>query len=186
MNIYIYLVDFFFSSRRRQTMSALVTGVQTCALPILIEIEMHVAAGPDDFMRGEIAHLGDHARQQRRLEDVERKAEPKVARSLEEQTRQPAVAADVKLIGHVAGRQRHTVKVRYVTTGEDVAPRPRIVPKRIDQRRDLVVPLLGAAEKPVDRRFVARHSEESRVWQEWCSTFRSRWQPFHLTKHKYH
>src|SRR3546814_13801664 len=31
---YIYLVVFFFSSRRRHTRCALVTGVQTCALPI--------------------------------------------------------------------------------------------------------------------------------------------------------
>src|SRR3546814_7948710 len=56
----------------------------------------------------------------------------------------------------MARQQPHAINVRYVPTGEDVAPRPRIVPKRIDQRRDLVVPLLGAAEKPVDRRFVAR------------------------------
>src|SRR3546814_9104988 len=30
-----YIVCFFFSSRRRHTICALVTGVQTCALPIL-------------------------------------------------------------------------------------------------------------------------------------------------------
>src|SRR3546814_9107846 len=30
-----YIFDFFFSSRRRHTRCALVTGVQTCALPIL-------------------------------------------------------------------------------------------------------------------------------------------------------
>src|SRR3546814_3518371 len=30
----MYHVDFFFSSRRRHTRFALVTGVQTCALPI--------------------------------------------------------------------------------------------------------------------------------------------------------
>src|SRR3546814_5495164 len=29
-----YVMDFFFSSRRRHTRCALVTGVQTCALPI--------------------------------------------------------------------------------------------------------------------------------------------------------
>src|SRR3546814_8165390 len=32
---YLYCVFFFFSSRRRHTSCALVTGVQTCALPIL-------------------------------------------------------------------------------------------------------------------------------------------------------
>src|SRR3546814_5652840 len=30
----MYFIDFFFSSRRRHTRCALVTGVQTCALPI--------------------------------------------------------------------------------------------------------------------------------------------------------
>src|SRR3546814_9279816 len=33
--IYLCLLLFFFSSRRRHTRCALVTGVQTCALPIL-------------------------------------------------------------------------------------------------------------------------------------------------------
>src|SRR3546814_3753263 len=33
--IYLLCCDFFFSSRRRHTRCALVTGVQTCALPIL-------------------------------------------------------------------------------------------------------------------------------------------------------
>src|SRR3546814_20027654 len=32
---FLYVVFFFFSSRRRHTRCALVTGVQTCALPIL-------------------------------------------------------------------------------------------------------------------------------------------------------
>src|SRR3546814_6285360 len=32
--MHIQIVDFFFSSRRRHTRCALVTGVQTCALPI--------------------------------------------------------------------------------------------------------------------------------------------------------
>src|SRR3546814_1533584 len=35
----LYVCFFFFSSRRRHTRCALVTGVQTCALPILILVE---------------------------------------------------------------------------------------------------------------------------------------------------
>src|SRR3546814_5468335 len=38
---------FFFSSRRRHTSCALVTGVQTCALPILAE--RHMRAAMDDL-----------------------------------------------------------------------------------------------------------------------------------------
>src|SRR3546814_9251916 len=33
---YVFLCSFFFSSRRRHTRCALVTGVQTCALPIYL------------------------------------------------------------------------------------------------------------------------------------------------------
>src|SRR3546814_1323764 len=34
---FFYFCFFFFSSRRRHTRCALVTGVQTCALPILVD-----------------------------------------------------------------------------------------------------------------------------------------------------
>src|SRR3546814_17973683 len=34
MSFFLYVLFFFFSSRRRHTRCALVTGVQTCALPI--------------------------------------------------------------------------------------------------------------------------------------------------------
>src|SRR3546814_2471968 len=36
VSLLIYFVFFFFSSRRRHTRCALVTGVQTCALPISV------------------------------------------------------------------------------------------------------------------------------------------------------
>src|SRR3546814_7783308 len=36
-SVVLFLFCFFFSSRRRHTRCALVTGVQTCALPICIE-----------------------------------------------------------------------------------------------------------------------------------------------------
>src|SRR3546814_4019128 len=47
-HVFLYVVfDFFFSSRRRHTRCALVTGVQTCALPIYVSIDVdqdHVTA----------------------------------------------------------------------------------------------------------------------------------------------
>src|SRR3546814_2415787 len=43
MSLLICLFCFFFSSRRRHTRCALVTGVQTCALPIFT----HVVRGED-------------------------------------------------------------------------------------------------------------------------------------------
>src|SRR3546814_5163404 len=41
---------FFFSSRRRHTRCALVTGVQTCALPIFAQQENYVAAA-DEYQK---------------------------------------------------------------------------------------------------------------------------------------
>src|SRR3546814_947009 len=60
----LFCVCFFFSSRRRHTRCALVTGVQTCALPIfvhcmfakMVEIFEHLALN-----RRQIAIAGDSA-----------------------------------------------------------------------------------------------------------------------------
>src|SRR3546814_13504157 len=66
------VVFFFFSSRRRHTRCALVTGVQTCALPISFQLgaREHGAAKPAASIfhaacdrlgcaRGEVLHVGD-------------------------------------------------------------------------------------------------------------------------------
>src|SRR3546814_2064570 len=42
---FIVVIVFFFSSRRRHTRCALVTGVQTCALPICPEGQVHAEEG---------------------------------------------------------------------------------------------------------------------------------------------
>src|SRR3546814_16389524 len=53
-------VCFFFASRRRHTRCALVTGVQTCALPISIDISAgEVKALPNDGNISEIGFEGD-------------------------------------------------------------------------------------------------------------------------------
>src|SRR3546814_10074517 len=66
--LFILFVVFFFSSRRRHTRCALVTGVQTCALPISAEPSILVAviggevhafgAGQDARVRLEVAVRG--------------------------------------------------------------------------------------------------------------------------------
>src|SRR3546814_8748329 len=43
-----FCVFFFFSSRRRHTRCALVTGVQTCALPIFTESEVQAPPAVDE------------------------------------------------------------------------------------------------------------------------------------------
>src|SRR3546814_7612792 len=61
----ICMLVFFFSSRRRHTRCALVTGVQTCALPILLTPGDggEDGAGEEDRRRDEAAHETDIARQ---------------------------------------------------------------------------------------------------------------------------
>src|SRR3546814_4328443 len=56
---FLYFLLFFFSSRRRHTRCALVTGVQTCALPISA-LERHGIAGGQHLGRagGDIEELG--------------------------------------------------------------------------------------------------------------------------------
>src|SRR3546814_2353719 len=54
--LYYILSFFFFSSRRRHTRCALVTGVQTCALPICepkrnVLVERHVRVAANDLER---------------------------------------------------------------------------------------------------------------------------------------
>src|SRR3546814_1401039 len=55
----ILVVCFFFSSRRRHTRCALVTGVQTCALPIFEPGGYHPAADllPDEETLRRLAHI---------------------------------------------------------------------------------------------------------------------------------
>src|SRR3546814_6997192 len=50
---------FFFSSRRRQTRCALVTGVQTCALPIYLQRNMQRKVRPERVSVGKAYALDD-------------------------------------------------------------------------------------------------------------------------------
>src|SRR3546814_7421848 len=54
LSVYLLFLFFFFSSRRRHTRCALVTGVQTCALPISLGVCLgeHRDAVPADHARG--------------------------------------------------------------------------------------------------------------------------------------
>src|SRR3546814_2149415 len=56
---YLFFVFFFFSSRRRHTRCALVTGVQTCALPISNGGKVALFDLNDDKGAAAVAELGD-------------------------------------------------------------------------------------------------------------------------------
>src|SRR3546814_17324493 len=60
MGWYVFVVHFFFSSRRRHTRCALVTGVQTCALPIYAALQFGLLDQVAILMREHVTlHLGD-------------------------------------------------------------------------------------------------------------------------------
>src|SRR3546814_4524445 len=70
--IYLYYVCFFFfSSRRRHTICALVTGVQTCALPILTLVEILAVEKIIDEDEG-VGRIGTRVETDRRSGPVRR------------------------------------------------------------------------------------------------------------------
>src|SRR3546814_2892443 len=93
---------FFFSSRRRHTRGALVTGVQTCALPIAFPARVQLVAAMNPCRCG---HLGD----------------PALACS-----RAPRCAADyqAKLSGPLLDRIDLHVEVQAVSAADLVLPPP--------------------------------------------------------------
>src|SRR3546814_6594468 len=55
--LFFYTIVFFFSSRRRHTRCALVTGVQTCALPIYAHQSLLKAASQRELLDTQGGHL---------------------------------------------------------------------------------------------------------------------------------
>src|SRR3546814_2208160 len=71
MFLCLYALLFLFSSRRRHTRCALVTGVQTCALPISV-VPSSVREGSGPFIAFASVGIGvNEADKQRAQEDVE-------------------------------------------------------------------------------------------------------------------
>src|SRR3546814_12249324 len=62
----VYLLCFFFSSRRRHTRCALVTGVQTCALPIFEKAQRKVE-GRNFDIRKQLLEFDDVNNEQRKV-----------------------------------------------------------------------------------------------------------------------
>src|SRR3546814_5314216 len=81
--VFVVILCFFFSSRRRHTRCALVTGVQTCALPIYRRQReptrewngRHQGRGTDEAEQGEAEQSTetDHPQQQCRQRSEERR-----------------------------------------------------------------------------------------------------------------
>src|SRR3546814_2868994 len=75
--MFFLFMFFFFSSRRRHTRCALVTGVQTCALPISLDIPYESlwldARHREDLTRMEMATIQAFAAQARLPADLDRR-----------------------------------------------------------------------------------------------------------------
>src|SRR3546814_9657010 len=97
---------FFFSSRRRQTRCALVTGVQTCALPIS-------SADADDRVGREFIFRNLEIGRSRTFADTTGRI---VVRTVARAEIPPEFAPRLAL----GGAQRHTAKVRAHTHGNEI------------------------------------------------------------------
>src|SRR3546814_3596442 len=62
--MYDYIISFFFSSRRRHTRCALVTGVKTCALPIYHTLKEPLLSFPGSAVAREVTDLAPHRPQE--------------------------------------------------------------------------------------------------------------------------
>src|SRR3546814_7026630 len=101
---------FFFSSRRRHTRCALVTGVQTCALPISVAAEQRV----DQRLVLMLHLLGAVAQREAEMQETlhlveqagERRGQARVARRFGDRDVEVAVGAQEVEIGSASCRER--------------------------------------------------------------------------------
>src|SRR3546814_2858969 len=128
------VVFFFFSSRRRHTRCALVTGVQTCALPISVEnsgagADLVEDTGPGNHAR--IADLVGSVECQRRIvDDIARDAAGRASTAKLEHARSDGGDARIAVV-----------------SGEDNGARPKLV-DAADAGNQAVE---GEAVRPVER-----------------------------------
>src|SRR3546814_1267678 len=106
------VVFFFFSSRRRHTRCALVTGVQTCALPILIPSATFDRLA-DEAVRITPQHLGELAAMRRHATLAT------AAIRLEESLTDAALTMFDKLLGSMVRRAENRTRDKAIRTVRD-------------------------------------------------------------------
>src|SRR3546814_11170872 len=150
------MVFFFFSSRRRHTRCALVTGVQTCALPIWLEddaeIETRVLANDNRFL------LGPKDSDLKDLDHV-----PMTELAHRPIIRQHNATVSLKRMSQELSRHGLAVNTVIQTSSSMLL--------------DLVEAGLGYGVMPGCALTLRGGSEERRVGEECCSTCRTRWAP---------
>ena len=123
----------------------------------VVEIEVDVAPHPHQLAGFQIALLRQHSHKQRRAPQVERQPKRDVAATLVKQAVE-ATVRDMKLVGLVARRQGHGVKLGDVPAFDDVTAAARIGAQAIDHLGDLIDsrPLAEQASKIIGARRLIR------------------------------
>src|SRR5947208_4530018 len=126
----------------------------------MIQVQVAVAAGPDELAGLEIALLREQVREQRVAGDVERYAEKHVRAALVELTGQTS-RGHVELEERMTGHQAHALELTHVPGADHDAARIRVAPEPLDGLGDLVdgasalcrpgtpLPAVDRAELPV-------------------------------------
>src|SRR3989442_14206129 len=109
----------------------------------MVDVDVAVAAGPDEVADVEVALLREHVRQERVAGDVERNSQEDVCASLVDlaaETAPPAAARarDMELEERVTGLERHAREIRDVPRADHDPPRIRLVAQEAHDLGDLV------------------------------------------------
>ena len=100
----------------------------------MVEVQVAIATGPDEFADVEISLLGDQMRQQSVRGDIERYPEEYIGAALIELARE-LPASDVELKERVARRQAHARYIRNVPRRHDESARIGILSNLLDHAR---------------------------------------------------
>ena len=103
----------------------------------MIEIEVAVAARPDELAGLQVALLREHVCEQRVARDVERHAEEDIGAALIELTGEPAVG-HVELKERMAGHEVHLLELAHVPRADQDAAGIRIAAQLLERHADLI------------------------------------------------
>src|ERR1700693_6262087 len=103
----------------------------------MIEVQMAIAARPNEVPHFKIALLRQHVRQQRVGGDIEGHAEQSIGAALVQLTGQTSLG-DMELEQSMAGQQCHPLQFADVPRAHDDAPRVRVALQLLDHARQLI------------------------------------------------
>src|SRR4029077_18299358 len=103
----------------------------------MIQVQMAVADGPNEFTGLQVALLSQHVRQQRIGGDIEGYAEEDIGAALVELAGKPALS-DIELKQGMARLQSHLLQLADVPGADNDAARVRVTAQHRQRRADLI------------------------------------------------